>query len=138
MIRKDASANCSTTTFSTTVCNNTASYNMTSGTLYAFYNGLVGISNNGNELPTEFSLKQNYPNPFNPSTSISYGVPKAGLVKLVVYDVLGREISTLVNERKEAGMYNVNFDASSLTSGVYFYKVESGDFSETKKMILIK
>ena len=100
--------------------------------------GLVGISNNGNGVPRVYSLAQNYPNPFNPTTTISFGLPKAGLVKLVVYDILGRVVSTLVNEHKDAGMYNIAFDASGIASGVYFYKVESGDFSSIKKMVLVK
>jgi Secretion system C-terminal sorting domain/Kelch motif/Galactose oxidase, central domain len=99
---------------------------------------IVGISNNGGVVPHAYSLSQNYPNPFNPSTVIKYSLPKAGLVKLVVFDILGREVRTLVNEVKTAGIYSVNFDASSLASGVYFYKVESGDFVQTKKMLLIK
>ena len=97
-----------------------------------------GITHNGNEVPKVYSLSQNYPNPFNPSTTISYGLPKSGLVKLVIYDVLGRVVKTLVNGYKEAGMYDFSFDASGISSGVYFYKVESGDFSSIKKMVLIK
>lgn len=99
---------------------------------------LTGTANNTEEIPTSYSLSQNYPNPFNPSTNISYGLPKAGLVKLVIFDVLGREIKTLVNGYKAAGMYEISFDASGISSGVYFYKVESGDFSSIKKMVLIK
>jgi hypothetical protein len=99
---------------------------------------IVGISNNGGVIPHSYALSQNYPNPFNPSTVIKYSLPKAGLVKLVVFDILGREVRTLVNEIKTAGIYSVNFDASSLASGVYFYRVESGDFVQTKKMLLIK
>ena len=99
---------------------------------------LVGISHNGNTVPKVYSLAQNYPNPFNPTTTINFGLPKAGLVKLVIYDILGRVVSTLVNEHREAGTYNIAFDASNISSGVYFYKLEAGDFSSIKKMVLVK
>ena len=88
--------------------------------------------------PTEFILYQNYPNPLNPSTSITYAIPQTKKVVLKVYDVLGREVATLVNEEKQPGTYEINFDASSLTSGVYFYKIQAGSFVQTKKMILLK
>ena len=91
-----------------------------------------------NEIPTEFSMAQNYPNPFNPSTLISYQLSTNSHTKLVVYDLLGREIRTLVNEAKPAGKYTVNFSAADLPSGVYFYKLTAGDFSSTKKMMLVK
>ncbi|MBZ0203177.1 MAG: T9SS type A sorting domain-containing protein [Ignavibacteria bacterium] len=98
---------------------------------------VVGITNN-NTVAKEFSLSQNYPNPFNPTTNIKFGLPSAGNVKLVVFDVLGREVTTLVNEYKTSGIYTVDFDASMLSSGVYFYRIESGDFVQTKKMLLVK
>jgi len=101
-------------------------------------NILVGNNSGISELPKVFSLAQNYPNPFNPVTSIKYSVPKQSLVKLVVYDVIGREVVTLVNEIRHAGNYNVSFDASNYASGVYFYRMESGDFTDVKKMVLIK
>jgi len=85
-----------------------------------------------------YSLSQNYPNPFNPTTLISFGLPKSGNVKLVVYDILGREAKILVDEFKQAGSYNIEFDASSLASGVYFYRLESGGYKESKKMLIIK
>jgi len=88
--------------------------------------------------PIQFSLAQNYPNPFNPSTTIEYSIPQSGLVTLKVYNVLGSEIATLVNRQNIAGTHKVDFNASNLNSGVYFYKIESGKFVETKKMILIK
>lgn len=93
-----------------------------------------------NILPSEFYLEQNYPNPFNPSTKIKYVIPNGvrNLVTLKVYDVLGKEVSTLVNEEKPAGVYEVEFNAEKLSSGIYFYKLNAGSFSETKKMILIK
>lgn len=89
-------------------------------------------------VPKVYNLAQNYPNPFNPSTSIKYSIPKSGIVKLVIYDLLGREIQTLVNENKEVGTHEVQFDASNLASGAYFYRIESGDFTDVKKMVLIK
>ena len=91
-----------------------------------------------NVLPTEFSLSQNYPNPFNPSTSIEYTVPSNEYVNLKVYDVLGNEVAVLVNGAKEAGSYKVSFDASSLSSGVYFYKIQAGSFNQVRKMMLVK
>jgi hypothetical protein len=90
------------------------------------------------EIPNYFALKQNYPNPFNPATTIEYALPGAGNVILVVYDILGREAATLVNEFKQAGIYKVEFDASNLSSGVYFYRLLSSTFTETKRMALIK
>jgi len=89
-------------------------------------------------IPKEFSLAQNYPNPFNPSTTISYQLPQNGLVTLKVYDVLGNEVATLVNEEKPAGNYEAKFDASNLSSGTYIYKISAGNFIQTKKMILMK
>jgi subtilisin family serine protease len=90
------------------------------------------------QLPKIFSLAQNYPNPFNPTTKIQYSIPKAGTVKLVVYDLLGRQVTTLVNERKQAGVYSASFDGTNLASGIYFYRIEAGDFTAVKKMVLIK
>lgn len=91
-----------------------------------------------NETPAKYELMQNYPNPFNPQTKISFSIKKAGNVKLAVYDALGREISVLTNGLLEAGLYNVDFDASHFSSGVYFYKLESESFTDIKKMMLIK
>jgi aminopeptidase N len=85
-----------------------------------------------------YSLQQNYPNPFNPSTTIEYSIPQSGLVTLKVFNVLGKEVATLVNGQNDAGNHTVEFNASALNSGVYFYKIESGNFVETKKMILLK
>ncbi len=99
---------------------------------------LIGIIHNSNNVPTVYSLSQNYPNPFNPATNINFAIPKAGLVKLVVYDILGRVVQTVVNEFKEAGTYKVNFDGTNLASGVYFYRMESADYVFVKKMLLIK
>jgi hypothetical protein len=89
-------------------------------------------------LPSDFRLFQNYPNPFNPTTSIRYSVLSSTYVNLTVYNVLGQEIQTLVNEEKYPGMYEVVFDASHLSSGIYFYRLTAGQYTETKKMILQK
>ena len=89
-------------------------------------------------FPSTFFLNQNYPNPFNPSTSIQYQIAGISQVTLKVYDVLGNEVATLVNEAKPAGSYEVNFNASKLSSGIYFYKLQAGTFLKTKKMILMK
>jgi hypothetical protein len=88
--------------------------------------------------PTDFALKQNYPNPFNPTTTIDFRIADVRFVSLKVYNVLGNEVATLVNEEKPAGNYTVTFNASSLSSGTYFYKLQTGSFIETKKMILLK
>jgi hypothetical protein len=96
------------------------------------------VNQNGNEIPSVYSLSQNYPNPFNPVTVISFGLPKAGITKLVIYDVLGRVIKSLVNEHRDAGSYNVDFDASNIASGIYFYRLESGSFTDVKKMMVVK
>jgi photosystem II stability/assembly factor-like uncharacterized protein len=94
--------------------------------------------NNESEMPNEFLLFQNYPNPFNPATTIAYQIPDRGFVTLKVYDILGREVATLVNEEKPAGSYEVQFTANGLASGIYFYKLSANEYSETKKMILLK
>ena len=88
--------------------------------------------------PDKFSLEQNFPNPFNPATTINYQLPKSGYVTLKVYNILGREVATLVNEQKTQGRYSVNFNASRLASGVYFYRIKAGDFIQTEKMILLR
>jgi len=99
---------------------------------------VIGLVNFNNEIPASYSLQQNYPNPFNPVTTIKYDVVKNGLVKLSVFDVLGKELKSIINTVQQAGTYTVQFDASLLTSGVYFYKLETGGFVETKKMMLVK
>jgi hypothetical protein len=99
---------------------------------------ITGIGNLNNQIPEKYSLEQNYPNPFNPSTNINFALPKQGFVKLVVYDITGRVVNTLLNEDKKAGTYSILFNAENLASGVYYYKIESGDFQSTRKMLLIK
>jgi len=89
-------------------------------------------------LANQFELKQNYPNPFNPSTRINFSVPDASFIILKVYDILGNEVAVLVNEQKQAGNYQIDFDASELTGGVYFYQLTTNSFVDTKKMILMK
>ncbi|MCU0414659.1 MAG: T9SS type A sorting domain-containing protein [Ignavibacteriaceae bacterium] len=112
------------------------------------FGGLVEINEDYNKnLPAEFSLSQNYPNPFNPITKIKYSIPQSpllgedgrgGLVTLKVYDILGREIATLVNEEKPAREFEVEFNAANLPSGIYFYQIKAGNFVETKKMVLLR
>ncbi|MEO8209329.1 MAG: S8 family serine peptidase [bacterium] len=102
------------------------------------FNTLLGLTNYNSQTPDNYSLSQNYPNPFNPTTNIKFGLTNAGFTSLKIYDALGREISNLVSENLQAGVYEVNWNASSFTSGVYFYKLESEGFSETKRMMLIK
>lgn len=98
----------------------------------------IGIINYNNHLPAKYSLSQNYPNPFNPVTLIKYDIVKSGIVKLAVYDILGRELKSIVNQQQNPGTYTVQFDASTLSSGVYFYKLTADGYSETKKMMLTK
>jgi hypothetical protein len=102
---------------------------------------VTDLNNISTNIPQEFVLYQNYPNPFNPVTKINYELPKEGTVKLVVFDILGREIRTLVNEFKKAGNYSVDFDGTRYASGVYFYRIQidgKEKFADVKKMILIK
>jgi len=118
------------------------------------YTGQVNISTNGGnisipidylvdveklpEVPTEFRLSQNYPNPFNPSTSIEFSIPKTTNVSLKIYDLLGKEVTTLLDEKKSTGTYKVNFNASNLASGIYVYRLETDEFIDTKKLLLLK
>jgi hypothetical protein len=90
------------------------------------------------EVPNDYSLSQNYPNPFNPTTNIKFALPKNGIVSVKIYDILGNLVNTIYDGYKAAGYYNASFDGSNLSSGIYFYKISSGNFSDTKKMVLIK
>jgi hypothetical protein len=102
-------------------------------------NQTTNVEDEGSLLsPDSYNLAQNYPNPFNPITTIKYSIPESGNVSLKVYDMLGKQVASLVNEEKSRGVYSVIFDASNLSSGVYFYKLQSGSFTETKKMLLLK
>ncbi len=100
--------------------------------------GVTGVEQADNTIPENFSLQQNYPNPFNPTTQINYSIPSTQNVTLKVYDELGKEVATLVNKDQAAGNYTVDFNASNLASGVYFYRIQAGDFVQMKKMILMK
>jgi hypothetical protein len=99
---------------------------------------LSGIENKPKKIPLSFVLNQNYPNPFNPSTTIQYAIPNPEHVILKVYNVLGKEVATLVNGNKSAGEYNISFNGSNFASGIYFYRITAGSFTDTKKLILLK
>ncbi|MCL4547047.1 MAG: T9SS type A sorting domain-containing protein [Bacteroidetes bacterium] len=114
-------------------------YNSNSASVYRYpIQGTTSIENNNVIIPQEFSLSQNYPNPFNPSTKISFSLPSSTNVSLKVFNTLGQEVSELVNENLQPGKYSVDFDASKLSSGVYFYTLRANDFVQSKKMILMK
>lgn len=98
----------------------------------------VGIKKIEEIFPDCFELSQNYPNPFNPITNIKFQILNYGNVILKVYDILGKEIKTLVNENLQPGTYSIRFDATGLSSGVYFYRMNAGDFVETKRMVLVR
>jgi len=102
------------------------------------YSALTNLSTAPGSVPNQFRLYQNYPNPFNPVTHLEFGIPDLGFVSLKVYDMLGKEAKTLINEIKPAGIYSVEFDGSDLPSGIYYYKIESGNFTQVRKMILVK
>ncbi len=125
------------------VANDSEWFNYMSAAIRTEGTSLTGIVQTNTEIPGSFLLEQNYPNPFNPETKIKFGIPdnlngKASNVKMVVYDLLGRVVSTLVDKELKPGNYEVNWNASDFTSGVYFYKLISNDFTETKKMVLMK
>ncbi len=109
------------------------------GQLYGDTTTITDVKSETNsEITTKYELMQNYPNPFNPTTTINYSIPKRGFVQLKVYDILGNVVATLVNKEEPRGNYSIDYDASKLTSGVYFYRLQSGNFSKTKKLILLK
>jgi len=117
--------------------------NLFAGTLYTNVwkrplSELTAVTKEINDLPKDFTLSQNYPNPFNPNTIISYSLPSSSNIKLLVYNTLGQLVNTLESGYKSAGNYSLNFNASDLSSGIYFYKLEAGQFSQVKKMILLK
>ena len=98
----------------------------------------VGISQNGSEIPLSFALYQNFPNPFNPATKINFDLPRSAFVSINLFDILGREVKNLVNSNMDAGKYTIDLNASDLAGGVYFYRIETSEFSDTKKLMLIK
>ena len=103
-----------------------------------YVGGSVGIENISSDIPKSYKLSQNYPNPFNPVTNIAFDIPKSSYAVLRVFDMLGREVAMLINEKLDAGSYRVNFDASNLSSGTYFYSLTTSNFSQTKKLTVIK
>ena len=102
------------------------------------FQSVLAVQNVSNEIPSEYSLSQNYPNPFNPNSKISYKLRVSSYAKLVVYNIMGKEISTLVNEKQNPGTYQVDFDGNGLPGGIYFYRLTAGGYTETKSMILLK
>lgn len=108
------------------------------GVVYGDTSMLTGINHLSSEIPDNFSLSQNYPNPFNPQTHFEFRIAEFGFVKLTVFDIVGKEVQALVNQELSPGTYSVDFDGSNIPSGVYYYRIESGSFSDTKKMVLIK
>ena len=112
-----------------------------SGILYGggtFCSGSIIINTISTEIPDKFDIQQNYPNPFNSVTVIKYQLPKSVYVTLVVYDGLGREVDVMLAGKQNPGYYEATFDGSQLSSGIYFYKITAGDFTDTKKLLLIK
>jgi len=114
-------------------------FQLSAGVYYIYQaDMLTTIDDQKKNSPTKYEVYQNYPNPFNPSTTISYQIPSESFVTLKVYDLLGRELEVLVREEKTAGFYNIKYDATNLSSGIYFYTIRAGDFIQTKKFILLK
>jgi hypothetical protein len=100
--------------------------------------GTLDVGEDNENVPKQFSLGQNYPNPFNPTTTISFNISERATVKLGVYNMLGEEVAMLVNGEREAGEYQASFDASIVSSGVYFYRITAGQFSDVKQMVLMR
>jgi hypothetical protein len=120
--------------------NEDQSWNDVSRWLYTWIGNLwapVSVKEDG-QLVNEFALSQNYPNPFNPTTQIKFSIKESGLVTLKIFDILGTEVAALVNSEYSVGNYTVDFNAAGLASGIYFYKIQTGNFVETKKMMLLK
>jgi hypothetical protein len=108
-------------------------------TLFKIDNNITEVKyNEGSTVPNSYSLSQNYPNPFNPTTRIKYSIPQKSFVSISAFDILGKKVASLVNSEKEPGNYEIEFDGSRLTSGMYFYKLQANDFSQTKKFMLVK
>ena len=106
--------------------------------IWNFSTLVTGIKKLNSNIPEEFSLFQNYPNPFNPSTNIKFDIPKSSNVKIIVYNNLGKEIAKLVDKKLSEGSYEVNWNASSYSSGIYYYRIEAEEFTDVRKMILVK
>jgi hypothetical protein len=107
-------------------------------TLIKYVQKPTPVNNESNSLPIRHTLRQNFPNPFNPETNVEFRIVNCELVKLSVYDVLGREVAVLVDEEKPAGAYTATWDASGMPSGIYFYRLTAGEFTQTRKMMLMK
>ena len=108
------------------------------GGVYRSLNKTMSVENSFGEIPNSLLLEQNYPNPFNPTTNIKFQISEFGFVSLKIFDVLGNEIKTMICEEKQAGDYEIKFDGSGLSSGIYFYQLRTNNFVETKKMILLR
>ena len=103
-----------------------------------WWDHVVSVERENSQIPETYALSQNYPNPFNPATQINFSVPQASVVHITIYDIVGREVEVLVNEYLDAGNYTTNWNAANYSSGVYFYRMETGSFAQVKKMILMK
>jgi hypothetical protein len=99
---------------------------------------MTGVTPGGTGVPAAYFLSQNYPNPFNPTTRILFDIPRSGIIRISIYDILGREVAILIDQLMNAGSYKIDFDATAISSGVYFYKLQADGFSDTKKMIIMK
>ena len=110
----------------------------TGGAIYRYDTSMIGVKNNQNYLPREIKLYQNFPNPFNPKTTIRFEVIKTSRVKIILYDLLGKELRLLTDEIRTPGIYSVSFSSAGLSSGVYFYRIQTGAYSESKKMVILK
>lgn len=137
-IKYQAITNTCLLTFAVTKDNSTSYLFGDNNTLLKYIKPVGVDDENNNDLPSNFELFQNYPNPFNPSTLLSYTIPEQSMISLKVYDSLGREVTTLENGIKSAGIYNLNFDAAGLSTGIYFYTINAGNFIQTKKMLLLR
>lgn len=115
-----------------------AAHQLQAGFWQLYYQSVISDVTDKELLPAEFKLEQNFPNPFNPSTIIRFALPERTTVLLKIYDLLGEEVITLVNEEKEAGWYNVNFNATGFASGFYIYRMQTGQYTSIKKMLMIK
>lgn len=120
------------------VCGINASGTGPYSAIWSFRTGMVNIQQIGNEVPQKFRLYQNHPNPFNPATKINFDLPRSAFVSIKLFDILGREVKNLVNSNIDAGKYTIDLNASELAGGVYFYRIETSEFSDTKKLMLIK